>query len=79
MLQVYAKVEWCSKNKVGRCANREFQMSSGGVMGHPQAYDVHHYLDDSLFGDPSFPVKKTSPQNGFPSLFWADDISGHKR
>jgi hypothetical protein len=44
-------------------------MSSGGAMGHPEAYDVHHYLDDSSFDDPSFPVKKTSPQNYFPSLF----------
>jgi hypothetical protein len=27
-------------------------------MGYPQAYGVDHYLDDSLFYDPSFPVKK---------------------
>jgi hypothetical protein len=27
-------------------------------MGHPQDYGVVHYLDDSLFDDPSFPVKK---------------------
>jgi hypothetical protein len=27
-------------------------------MGHPQAYGVIHYLDDSLVDDYSFPVKK---------------------
>jgi hypothetical protein len=27
-------------------------------MGHPQAYGVDHYLNDSLFDSPSFPVKK---------------------
>jgi hypothetical protein len=27
-------------------------------MGNPQAYGVDHYLYDSLFDDPSFPVKK---------------------
>jgi hypothetical protein len=27
-------------------------------MGHPQAYDVDYYLDDSLLDDHFFPVKK---------------------
>jgi hypothetical protein len=27
-------------------------------MGHPQAYGLVYYLDESLFDDPSFPVKK---------------------
>jgi hypothetical protein len=27
-------------------------------MGHPQAYGVFHYLDDSLLNDYSFPMKK---------------------
>jgi hypothetical protein len=40
----------------------------GVAMGHPQAYGVVHYLDDSLLDDYSFPVKKTSSQNYFPSL-----------
>ena len=47
-------------------------------MGHPQAYGFHHFLNDSLFVGPSFPVKKTSPQNSFPFLFCGGDISGHK-
>jgi hypothetical protein len=47
MLQVYAKVEWCSKNKVGRCANREFDRKC-------QDYGVDHYLDGTLFVNPSF-------------------------
>jgi hypothetical protein len=29
-----------------------------GFHGASQAYGVDHYLDDSLFDDPSFPVKK---------------------
>jgi hypothetical protein len=33
-------------------------MSSGVPWGHPEAYGVVHYLDDSLFDDPSFPLKK---------------------
>ena len=49
-----------------------------GAMGHPQAYGVDHYLNESLFDSPSFPVKKTSPQNSFPFLFCGGDISGHK-
>jgi hypothetical protein len=47
-------------------------MSSGGAMGHPQAYDVHHYLDDSSFDDPSFPVKK----NFTTKLFTISFLSG---
>jgi hypothetical protein len=30
----------------------------GGCHGHPRAYDVIHYLDDSLLDDYSFPMKK---------------------
>jgi hypothetical protein len=56
MLQVYAKVKWCSKNKVER--NKEFDMSSEVPWGIPKAYGVFSFLDDSLFDDPSFPVKK---------------------
>jgi hypothetical protein len=44
-------------NKVQRCVNREFDISSG-VMGHPQAYGVDHYLNDSLFDSHSFHMKK---------------------
>jgi hypothetical protein len=41
----------------------------GGFHGNPQDYGVIHYLDDSLLDIYSFPVKKTSSQNYFPSLF----------
>jgi GTP cyclohydrolase I len=27
-------------------------------MGHPQSYGIDHYLNDSLFDNPSFPMKK---------------------
>jgi hypothetical protein len=30
----------------------------GGCIGHPQAYGVIHYLDDSLIDEYSVPVKK---------------------
>jgi hypothetical protein len=30
----------------------------GRAMWHPQDYGVEHYLDDSLFDNPSFHVKK---------------------
>jgi hypothetical protein len=33
-------------------------------MGHPQAYGVIHYLDESLLDDYSFPVKKLHRGSG---------------
>jgi hypothetical protein len=33
-------------------------IGTGGAMGHPQAYGVIHYLDESLLDDYSFHVKK---------------------
>jgi hypothetical protein len=39
------------------CVNQEFDISRGAIR-HTKAYGVVHYLDDSLFDNPSFPVKK---------------------
>jgi hypothetical protein len=50
----------------------------GGAMGHPQAYGVVHYLDDSLLDDYSFPVKKLYHKNIFHLFSRVDDIRGHK-
>jgi hypothetical protein len=47
-------------------------------MGHPQAYGVVHYLDDSLLDDYSFPVKKLHHKNIFHLFSRVDDIRGHK-
>jgi hypothetical protein len=37
-------------------------------MGNPQDYGVFHYLDDSLFDNPSFPVKNFTTEL-FPIYF----------
>jgi hypothetical protein len=47
-------------------------------MGHPQAYGVVHYLDDSLLDDYSFPVKKLHHKTIFHLFSRVDDIRGHK-
>jgi hypothetical protein len=41
----------------------------GGAMGHPQAYGVTHYLDDSLLDEYSVPVKKNFTTKLFPTSF----------
>ena len=39
--------------------------------GHPHAYGFHHFLNDSLFVGPSFPVKKHFTTKLFPiSFLW---------
>jgi hypothetical protein len=47
-------------------------------MGHPQAYGVVHYLDDSLLDDYSFPMKKLHHTNISHLFSRVDDIRGHK-
>jgi hypothetical protein len=47
-------------------------------MGHPQAYGVVHYLDDSLLDDYSFPVKKHHHKTISHLFSSVDDIRGHK-
>jgi hypothetical protein len=47
-------------------------------MGHPQAYGVFHYLDDSLLDDYSFPVKKLHHKTISHLFSRVDDIRGHK-
>jgi hypothetical protein len=47
-------------------------------MGHPQAYGVVHYLDDSLLDDYSFPMKKLLQKNISHLFSRVDDIRGHK-
>jgi hypothetical protein len=47
-------------------------------MGHPQAYGVIHYLDDSLLDDYSFPVKKLHHKTISHIFSTMADIRGHK-
>jgi hypothetical protein len=47
-------------------------------MGHPQAYGVIHYLDDSLLDDYSFPMKKLHHKTIFHLFSRVVDIRGHK-
>jgi hypothetical protein len=57
-LQVYATVKLCSKKEGKNSIQTEELIGLGVSMGRTQAYGVVHYLDDSLFDDYSFPVKK---------------------
>jgi hypothetical protein len=47
-------------------------------MGKPQAYDVFHYLDDSLLNDYSFPVKKLHHKTISHLFCRVVDIRGYK-
>jgi hypothetical protein len=47
-------------------------------MGYPQAYDVIHYLYDSVLDDYSFPVKKLHHKTISHLLSRVADIRGHK-
>jgi hypothetical protein len=48
-------------------------------MGNPQAYGVIHYLYDSLFDNPSFPVKKLHHRTLSHLFSRVDDIKGHTK
>jgi hypothetical protein len=50
----------------------------GGTMGHPQAYDVIHYLDDSLIDEYSISMKKLHHTTIFHLFSRVADIRGHK-
>jgi hypothetical protein len=47
-------------------------------MGHPQAYGVIHYLDDSMLDDYSVPMKKLHHKTISHLLSRVADIRGHK-
>jgi hypothetical protein len=53
-------------------------IGSGGSMGHPQAYGVIHYLDDSLLDQYSVPVKKLHHKTISHLFSRVVDIRGHK-
>jgi hypothetical protein len=53
-------------------------IGSGGAMGHPQAYGVIHYLDESLLDLYSIPVKKLQHKTISHLFSRAADIRGHK-
>jgi hypothetical protein len=48
------------------------------AMGHPQAYCVIHYLDDSLLDDYFFAVKKLHHKTILHLFFRVAHIRGHK-
>jgi hypothetical protein len=50
----------------------------GGAMGHPQAYGVIHYLDDSLLDQYSIPVKKLHHKTISHFFSRMTDIRGYK-
>jgi hypothetical protein len=56
---------------------KEF-IGPGVSMGHPQAYGVVQYLDDSLLDDYSFTMKKLHHRTIFYLFSRVDDIRGHK-
>jgi hypothetical protein len=47
-------------------------------MGHPQAYGVPNYLDDSLIDDYCFPVKELHHKTISHLFSRVADIKGHK-
>jgi hypothetical protein len=49
-----------------------------GDMGHPQAYGVIHYLDDSLLDQYFIPVKKLHHKTVSHLFSRVVDIKGHK-
>jgi hypothetical protein len=66
-----------AQKKLEEYANQAFDMS-GGCHGNPQAYGVFHYLDDSLFNNPSCPMKKHHHRTLSDLFSRVNDIRGHK-
>jgi hypothetical protein len=67
------------KKQIWKSTQTKSLICPWGAMGHPQPYGFVHYLDDSLFDNPSFRVKKLHHKTLSHLFPRVDDIRGYKR